>query len=87
VDQARTLASAERTEDPNECGGPSTGEGTACPDGNPNWEEPVLFRAPRTLCGGTRLSWQEGVSCSAKPGEESFDHRLKGGPLFRVLVA
>jgi hypothetical protein len=57
VDEIWTNAGARRTEDPDECGGPDTGPGTACPDGNPNWSEPILFQKPRTLRVGARLSW------------------------------
>lgn len=57
VDEIWTFEAARRTEDPNECGGPETGQGTACPPGNPNWGKPILFHAPRTLRVGTRLSW------------------------------
>lgn len=57
VDQIWTNARAERTEDPNECGGPGTGPGTACPQGNPNWGGPLTFQDPRTLRLGIRLSW------------------------------
>jgi hypothetical protein len=57
VDEMWTFAAARQTEDPNECGGPGTGPGTACPDGNPNWGGPVLFQAPRALRVGARLSW------------------------------
>jgi hypothetical protein len=57
VDEIWTNAGARQTEDPNECGGPGTGPGTACLDGNPNWGEPILFQKPRTLRVGARLSW------------------------------
>ena len=57
VDQIWTFATAANTEDPNECGGPGTGEGTVCPDGNPNWGGPLAFQNPRTLRLGIRLSW------------------------------
>ncbi len=57
VDQVWTRARAESSPDPNECGGPGTGEGTACPDGNPNWGGPLTFQDPRTLRLGIRLSW------------------------------
>jgi outer membrane receptor protein involved in Fe transport len=57
VDEIWTFAQADRTEDPNECGGPGTGEGTACPDGNPYWGAPLAFQDPRTLRLGIRLSW------------------------------
>jgi hypothetical protein len=57
VDQIWTRARAAKTEDPNECGGPGTGSGTACPRGNPNWGGPVAFQDPRTTRLGVRLSW------------------------------
>ncbi|MEX1246712.1 MAG: TonB-dependent receptor [Thermoanaerobaculia bacterium] len=57
VDEVWTYAGAERTEDPKECGGPGTGPGTDCPQGNPNWGGPVTFQDPRTLRVGIRLSW------------------------------
>ena len=57
VDETWTNASAPKTTDPNECGGPGTGPGTACPDGNPNWGGPLAFQDPRTLRFGARLSW------------------------------
>jgi hypothetical protein len=57
VDEIWTNAGAVRTEDPKECGGPGSGEGTTCPDGNPNWGEPILFQDPRALRVGARLSW------------------------------
>jgi len=57
VDEIWTNARAERTEDPNECGGPGTGPGTACPEGNPNWGGPLTFQDPRTLRLGIRLSF------------------------------
>lgn len=57
VDEIWTNARADRTADPNECGGPGTGPGTACPQGNPNWGEPVTFQDPRTLRLGVRLSF------------------------------
>jgi hypothetical protein len=57
VDEIWTFARADRTVDPNECGGPGTGTGTACPLGNPNWGAPLTFQDPRTLRLGIRLSW------------------------------
>jgi outer membrane receptor protein involved in Fe transport len=57
VDEIWTFARADRTDDPNECGGRGTGPGTACPQGNPNWGEPLTFQDPRTLRLGIRLSW------------------------------
>jgi len=57
VDEVWTFAQAARTEDPNECGGPGTGPGTACPQGNPKWGGPLTFQDPRTVRLGTRLTW------------------------------
>lgn len=57
VDQTWTYAAARQTVDPNECGGPGTGPGTSCPDGNPNWGQPVVYQDPRTVRLGARLSW------------------------------
>jgi hypothetical protein len=57
VDEIWTFARADRTEDPNECGGPGTGPGTVCPQGNPNWGAPLTFQDPRTLRLGVRLSF------------------------------
>ncbi|MCG8461796.1 MAG: hypothetical protein MI919_36400, partial [Holophagales bacterium] len=42
---------------PGECGGPGTGPGTACPQGNPDWGTPLAFQKPRTLRLGAKLSW------------------------------
>jgi hypothetical protein len=57
VDEIWTFARADRTEDPSECGGPGTGPGTNCPQGNPNWGEPLTFQEPRTLRLGVRLNF------------------------------
>ena len=57
VDQNWTYADAPSPPDPNECGGPGTGPGTACPEGNPNWGGALTFQDPRTLRLGIRLSW------------------------------
>jgi hypothetical protein len=57
VDPMWTSARTRITENPNECGGPGTGPGTDCPDGNPNWGKPILFHEPRTLRIGARLTW------------------------------
>jgi hypothetical protein len=57
VDEVWTFAQAPRTVDPNECGGPGTGPGTACPQGNPKWGGPLTFQDPRTVRLGTRLTW------------------------------
>ncbi|MDA8021369.1 MAG: TonB-dependent receptor, partial [Thermoanaerobaculia bacterium] len=42
---------------PGECGGPGTGPGTACPQGNPDWGSAVVFQKPRTFRLGAKLSW------------------------------
>jgi hypothetical protein len=57
VDEIWTRAAAETTVDPNECGGPGTGPGTACPPGNPNWGGPLTFQDPRTVRLGARVTW------------------------------
>ena len=53
VDEIWTNAPKDTTEDPNECGGTDPD----CPQGNPNWGEPLTFQDPRTLRLGIRLSW------------------------------
>ncbi|MGH2360153.1 MAG: hypothetical protein ACRDGM_06375 [bacterium] len=45
------------TEDPDLCGGPGTGENTACPNGNPDSGKPLEFQELRTIRLGIRLSW------------------------------
>jgi outer membrane receptor protein involved in Fe transport len=57
VDQEWTFARATSTTDPNECGGPGTGPGTACPAGNPNWGTPTVYQTPQTFRLGLKLSW------------------------------
>ncbi len=57
VDEYWTWAGADETTDPNECGGPGTGPGTDCPDGNPFWGTPTVFQSPREIRFGTKLSW------------------------------
>ena len=57
VSQTWTFRRAEATEDPNECGGPGTGPGTACPDGNPQWGTPTAYQTPRTYRLGLKLSF------------------------------
>jgi hypothetical protein len=56
VDQDWTFEPLTVTEDPNECGGPGTGPGTACPAGNPNFGTPTDFQRPRTLRFGLKIS-------------------------------
>jgi hypothetical protein len=55
-DQQWTSNRLPATEDPNECGGPGTGAGTACPLGNPNFGAPLGFQRPRTLRFGVKIS-------------------------------
>jgi outer membrane receptor protein involved in Fe transport len=56
VDQDWTFNELSATQDPNECGGPGTGPGTACPAGNPNFGSPIDFQRPRTLRFGLKIS-------------------------------
>ena len=53
VNQTWTFAALDSTEDPNECGGPGTGPGTSCPQGNPDFGSPVGYQTPRSI----RLGW------------------------------
>lgn len=62
VDQ--TWTNARRDEDgnalpglANDCGGPGTGEGTACPRGNPRWGTPTRYQSPRTIRLGAKVSF------------------------------
>lgn len=57
VDQTWTFERADRTTDPNECGGPGTGPGTACPNGNPNFGTPTAYQSPRTVRFGVKLAF------------------------------
>lgn len=57
VDQTWTRDRGGETVDPDACGGPGTGPGTACPRGNPNWGGPLTFQDPRTVRLGARLTW------------------------------
>jgi hypothetical protein len=57
VDQEWTFQRALATTDPNECGGPGTGPGTACPNGNPLWGTPTVYQTPQTFRLGVKLSW------------------------------
>jgi hypothetical protein len=57
VDENWTFAAATHTEDPAECGGPGTGPGTSCPEGNPLWATAKTFQVPRTVRLGLRLTW------------------------------
>jgi outer membrane receptor protein involved in Fe transport len=55
--QIWTFAERQRTVDPGECGGPGTGPGTSCPEGNPLWGSAIAFQPPRSLRIGLKLSW------------------------------
>ena len=57
VNQQWTTRRALETTDPNECGGPGTGAGTACPLGQPLWGTPTAYQTPRTIRLGVKLSW------------------------------
>jgi outer membrane receptor protein involved in Fe transport len=57
VDQNWTFARAARTTDPNECGGPGTGAGTSCPNGNPLFGTPTQYQTPRTIRLGLKASF------------------------------
>jgi len=57
VNQTWTNERKTETTDPNECGGPGTGTGTACPNGNPLWGTPTNYQTPRTIRLGARLSF------------------------------
>jgi hypothetical protein len=57
VNQTWTNEALYRTASPSECGGPGTGPGTACPNGNPNWNTPLTYQRPRTLRLGAKLSF------------------------------
>jgi outer membrane receptor protein involved in Fe transport len=39
------------------CGGPGSGAGTACPQGNPLFGTPTEYQTPRTVRFGVKLSW------------------------------
>jgi outer membrane receptor protein involved in Fe transport len=41
----------------NDCGGPGTGDGTACPAGNPLWGTPTSYQTPRTIRLGAKFSF------------------------------
>jgi len=62
VDQTWTNASRDENGDAlpglaGDCGGPGTGEGTACAAGNPRWGTPTSFQTPRTIRLGAKLSF------------------------------
>jgi hypothetical protein len=56
VDQTWTFG-APSDEDPATCGGPGSGPGTDCPQGNPNWGQPISYQQPFRARLGVRLSW------------------------------
>lgn len=41
----------------NDCGGPGSGPGTACPAGNPLWGTPTSYQTPRTFRLGAKFSF------------------------------
>ncbi|MEM7480718.1 MAG: TonB-dependent receptor [Acidobacteriota bacterium] len=57
VDQDWTFERLTATPTPPDCGGPGTGRGTACPNGNPNFGTPTTFQAPRTVRFGVKLAF------------------------------
>jgi len=57
VDEDWTFAQATQTPSPPDCGGPGTGPGTTCPNGNPLFGTPTQYQAPRTFRLGVKLSW------------------------------
>jgi outer membrane receptor protein involved in Fe transport len=57
VDQEWTFRRAGATTDPNECGGPGTGPGTACPSGNPNFGQASTYQSPRTIRLALKLAF------------------------------
>jgi hypothetical protein len=57
VNQTWTLRRAGATTDPNECGGPGTGPGTSCPQGNPLFGTPTAFQSPQTIRLGAKFSF------------------------------
>ena len=57
VDQDWTFERLNATTDPNECGGPGTGPGTSCPNGNPNFGDATSYQSPQTFRLGVKLSW------------------------------
>jgi hypothetical protein len=88
-DQIWTRAAAEATVDPNECSGPGIGPGTVCPEGNPNWGEPLTFQEPRTVRLGVRLTWSasrvSGMSIRPRPNETISPGRAMTILLWRKL--
>lgn len=56
VDQEWTFQRLGATTDPNECGGPGTGPGTACPNGNPDFGSPLDYQRPQTFRFGVKIT-------------------------------
>jgi hypothetical protein len=79
-DQIWTRAAAEATVDPNECGGPGTGPGTVCPEGNPNWGEPLTFQEPRTVRLGVRLTGRRLAGWGGLSGLDQTRRFRRGEP-------
>lgn len=62
VDQTWTNADEDEDGNPlpglaNDCGGPGSGDGTACPDGNPLWGSTTSYQSPRTIRLGAKFSF------------------------------
>ena len=56
ADNDWTYARLPETTDPNECGGPGTGPGTACPAGNADWGTATAYQRPQTIRLGIKFS-------------------------------
>ena len=57
IDERWTSRRSTTTSDPNECGGPGTGPGTACPAGIATWGTPTAYQTPQTVRLGVKLSF------------------------------
>lgn len=57
VNQTWNSATENATPAQQACGGPGTGEGTACPLGNPLFGTPTEFQSPRTIRLGAKFSF------------------------------
>lgn len=57
VDQEWTTERLRATVNPNECGGPGTGPGTSCPNGNPLFGQATAYQQPQTVRLGVKLSF------------------------------
>lgn len=58
IDQDWTFAAPSGVGlNPGECGGPGTGQGTTCEEGNPNWGTALAYQKARTIRFGAKLSW------------------------------